>query len=178
MIQFKTLSIKNFLSIGKDPIVIEFKEGLNVISGENKDKQDRKNGIGKTSTVSAFYFGIFGKTFVKLNKGDLVNKQTKKDTEVKIIFEKDNVEYTIIRKLKPSSLTLLKDGKDITRDSIDNTDSDIQKIIGVNESVFQNCVLMSVTSHVPFMAQSKVDKRKFIEGIFDLSMFNELLKDP
>lgn len=176
MITFKKISIRNFLSIGNEPVVINFQNGLNIISGENKDKQDRKNGIGKTSIISAFYFGIFGKSFVNINKGDLVNKQNKKDTEVIIEFSKNNDDYIIIRKLKPSSLDLIKNGKSISQ-NIKETDSDILKILNVNESVFQNCVLMSVTSNVPFMEQSKTEKRKFIEGIFDLSIFNELLKE-
>jgi len=46
-VNFEKLIVSNFLSIGKEPIEIDFKTGLNVISGINKDKSDRRNGVGK-----------------------------------------------------------------------------------------------------------------------------------
>lgn len=46
MIKFKTLSAKNILSIGNDPVEVQFKQGLNIIFGVNKDK-NRSNGSGK-----------------------------------------------------------------------------------------------------------------------------------
>lgn len=47
MINFESVEAKRFLSIGEDGIKIEFKKGLNVISGVNKDKDNRSNGTGK-----------------------------------------------------------------------------------------------------------------------------------
>ena len=44
---FKRVIIQNFLSIGNEPVVIDFKSGLNIVTGNNKDKPDRKNGTGK-----------------------------------------------------------------------------------------------------------------------------------
>ena len=41
-INFNTLKISNFLSIGKKPIEIEFQTGLNIITGVNK-RFDKKN---------------------------------------------------------------------------------------------------------------------------------------
>ena len=47
VIKLKKLKIRNFLSIGNDPIEIDFISGLNIITGINKDKEDSKNGVGK-----------------------------------------------------------------------------------------------------------------------------------
>jgi DNA repair exonuclease SbcCD ATPase subunit len=55
------------------------------------------------------------------------------------------------------------------------TDSYIKELIGANEEVFQNAVIMSANNTIPFMAQKKVDKRKFIEGILQLNVFSEML---
>jgi len=57
---FKKLSIKNFLSIGDEPIEVDFKTGLNIITGKNYDKLDRRNGVGKSTIVDALHFAIFG----------------------------------------------------------------------------------------------------------------------
>ena len=46
------MAIKNFLSVGEEPVVVEFNSGLNIITGHNKDKLDRRNGVGKTTTIA------------------------------------------------------------------------------------------------------------------------------
>lgn len=176
MINFKKVEIKNFLSIGKEMVEMNMVDGLSIITGENKDKS-RSNGSGKSTIVESIYFALFGKTIRGLNKTDVINKKTKKDTEVVLEFSKGKVNYKIIRKLKPSSLEFWVDSVDKTRDSIDNTQKDIEKVIGVSEDVIKNCVIMGINQTTPFMAQSKVEKRKFIEGIFDMNIFSEILKD-
>jgi len=176
MLKFKSLSVENFLSIGKDPIEVSFIEGLSIITGTNKDKDDRSNGTGKSSSMEALYFGITGKTLRGLNKADIVNKKTKKGTKVTVEFSKGPTEYKIVRGIKPSILTVYVNGKDVSRDSISNTQSEIDNVIGINEDVIKNSVIMGINQTIPFMAQTKVEKRKFIEGIFDMTMFSDMLK--
>ena len=36
-IKFETLTIKNFLSVGDEPVIVNFDTGINVITGTNKD---------------------------------------------------------------------------------------------------------------------------------------------
>ena len=55
------------------------------------------------------------------------------------------------------------------------TDEYIRELIGANEEVFQNSVIMTANGTIPFMAQKKIDKRKFIEGILNLGIFSEML---
>ena len=47
-INFTKLTIKNFLSVGNEPVTVNFKNGLNVITGFNRDEEDIKNGVGKS----------------------------------------------------------------------------------------------------------------------------------
>jgi DNA repair exonuclease SbcCD ATPase subunit len=70
---------------------------------------------------------------------------------------------------------LYKDGVDITRDSIKNTEEYLHNLINATPSIFENCVIMTLNNTTPFMAKSKVDKRKFIEGIFNLDVFSRML---
>jgi DNA repair exonuclease SbcCD ATPase subunit len=190
MIIFKRISAKNFLSIGEEPIEYDITKGLNIIFGTNNDKSQRSNGSGKSTSVESIYFAIFGKTMRKLNQGDIVNKDTKKNTEVVLDFSKADKDYRIIRTLKPSSATLLcKNTSDerefdlekdnITRDSIENTQKDIVNIIGASEDIVKNSVIMGIgTNHTtPFLEKTKMDKRKHIEGIFDMGIFADMLKD-
>jgi len=81
---FKSLSIRNFLSVGDSPVVIDFKDGINLITGRNLDKPDAKNGAGKSTIINALYFALFGTTIRELKKDLIVNSINKKNCEVEL----------------------------------------------------------------------------------------------
>jgi DNA repair exonuclease SbcCD ATPase subunit len=177
---FKTLKAKNFLSIGKEPVIINFQKGLNIITGINKDLMNRQNGTGKSSIVDSFYFALFGETTRELKKEFVTNNITNETTEVSLSFSIDNNEYETIRTIKPSKCYLYENGNDISRDSMANTTEYVLSLLNLTPEVFSNCISLSINSTIPFMAQKKIDKRKFIEGIFNLDVFtkmNNLLKE-
>jgi DNA repair exonuclease SbcCD ATPase subunit len=179
-INFKTITIINFLSIGTEPVKIKFENGIHIITGTNKDKEDRRNGVGKSTIVDALYFTIFGTTLRDIKKEFIPNSVIHNATAVvELVFdiEVNNTvtEYKIIRALNPSKCYLYKDGADITRDTIVNTSKEIQKLLNATPEIFKNCVFMTLNDSVPFMGQNKVAKRKFIEAIFNLEVFSIML---
>jgi DNA repair protein SbcC/Rad50 len=177
---FKKISIKNFLSVGSEPVVIDFKTGLHIITGLNKDKEDRRNGVGKSTVADAIYFAIFGSTLRELKKEHIVNNTNRENCEVILDFDIEGFdrkdEYQIIRMLEPSRCYVYKNGEDKTRDSIINTTEYIFEKINCSPDIFQNCVIMTVNNTIPFMAKKKIEKRKFIEGIFNLEVFSTMLQ--
>ena len=180
-VNFKSIEIKNFLSVGETPVTVDFNTGLNIITGHNKDKLDRRNGVGKSTVADAVYFAIFGNTLRELKKDFVINNITQRNCEVKLVFEV-NIdgkvsEYKLIRKLAPSKCVLFRDGEDITRDSIANTTQYVSDMLNTTPEVFQNCVIMTVNNATPFMAKKKLEKRKFIEGIFNLQVFSNMLNN-
>jgi DNA repair exonuclease SbcCD ATPase subunit len=179
LVNFKTLSIKNFLSVGEVPVTINFKEGVNVITGTNYDKEDSKNGVGKSTIADALYFALFGTTIRELSKDLIVNSFSKKKCEVILDIDIENgnglSRYRIIRTINPTKCHMTKNGEDITRSTMAKTNEYIQKLIMSNGKIFQNSVIMTINNTVPFMAQSKIDKRKFIESILSLEIFSEML---
>jgi DNA repair exonuclease SbcCD ATPase subunit len=178
-IAFKKVSLKNFLSVGKEPVEVEFKSGLHIITGVNRDKEDRRNGVGKSTVADAIHFGVFGNTLRDLKKELIVNNINKTNCEVVLDIEIENLgkkdDIQITRSLEPSRCYLKINGKDVTRDSITNTNEYILQLLNCTEDVFQNCVIMTVNNTIPFMAKKKQDKRKFIEDIFNLSVFSDML---
>ena len=178
-VNFKKLSIVNFLSVGENPVTIEFDKGLHVITGKNKDKPDRRNAIGKSTIADALYFAIFGETLRELKKDLIPNNLTNGKTHIELDFELDSPRgknnYKIIRTLSPSKVLIFKDGVDRTRDSIKNTTAYISRVLSASPSIFQNCVIMTVNNAVPFMAKNKIEKRKFIEDIFGMEIFSTML---
>jgi len=178
-VNFKKLSIVNFLSVGEEPVTVEFSKGLHVITGKNKDKPDRRNAIGKSTIADALYFAIFGETLRELKKDLIPNNLTNGKTHIELDFELDSPKgtnsYKIIRTLSPSKVLIFKDGVDRTRDSIKNTTAYINSVLSASPSIFQNCVIMTVNNAVPFMAKNKIEKRKFIEDIFGMEIFSTML---
>lgn len=178
-INFNSVTIRNFLSVGNEEVSIDFKQGLNIITGINKDKEDRRNGVGKSTIADAIHFAIFGETIRELSKDFIVNSINKKDTVIQLDFsinENNEIKnYKIVRKLKPTKCYLFIDGVDMTESTIPNTNKQIKSLLNCSPEVFQNCVIMSLNTTLPFMAQRKVEKRKFIEGILNLEIFSEML---
>ena len=178
-VNFKKLSIVNFLSVGEEPVTVEFTKGLHVITGKNKDKPDRRNAIGKSTIADALYFAIFGETLRELKKDLIPNNLTNGKTHVELDFQLDSPKgksnYKIIRTLSPSKVFIFKDRVDRTRDSIKNTTAYINRVLSASPSIFQNCVIMTVNNAVPFMAKNKIEKRKFIEDIFGMEVFSTML---
>ena len=177
---FKELKIKNFLSIGEEFVTVNFEKGLHIVTGVNRDKEDRRNGVGKSTIADGLYFAIFGQTLRDLKKNFIANNLTSGTCEVQLSFTIDDPkhgvnEFDIIRTLNPSKVYIYKNGNDKTRDSITNTNEYINTILSSTPEIFQNCVIMTLNNHVPFMGKSKTEKRKFIEQIFNLEIFSKML---
>ena len=178
-VNFNKVIIRNFLSVGQEPVQVEFNTGLNIITGSNKDKVDRRNGVGKSTIADSVYFAIFGTTLRELKKDHIINNVTQRDCVVELFFtvnvDGKSSEYHILRQLAPSKCKLYKDDEDITRDSIANTTEYVCNLLNTTPDVFQNCVIMTINNATPFMAKKKLEKRKFIEGIFNLQVFSDML---
>lgn len=178
-VAFQELKIKNFLSVGEEYVVVKFTKGLHIITGINRDKEDRRNGVGKSTIADALYFAIFGTTLRDIKKDFISNNLTEGMCEVQLSFNvnstRGNDDFTIVRTLNPSKLHIFKNGIDKTRDSIANTTEYIEAVLSSSPEVFQNCVIMTLNNTLPFMAKSKIDKRKFIEQVFNLQIFSEML---
>ena len=180
-INYKKLAIQNFLSIGNDAVVIEFQKGLNLITGRNNDNPERVNGVGKSVINDAFYYSLFGKTIREINKEFVVNNITKGKGNIELEFDvedgKSIQSYKIVRQVKPSKVELWKGDEDITRDSIANTNSFIENLLGTNSALCRSCDILSLSDNIPFMAKNAGEKRKFIEDIFSLEVFSRMIKD-
>jgi DNA repair exonuclease SbcCD ATPase subunit len=176
---FKKITIQNFLSVGEDPVVVEFTKGLHILTGRNLDKPDRQNAVGKSSVADGIYFAIFGDTLREIKKELIINNVTGGKTCVELEFEvnspKGNNHFKVTRTLSPNKVYVYKDGVDKTRDSIANTTKYICEVLSASPAIFQNCVIMTVNNAVPFMAKNKIEKRKFIEDIFGMEVFSRMI---
>jgi DNA repair exonuclease SbcCD ATPase subunit len=178
-VNFKKISIKNFLSVGEDPLILNFQNGISLITGLNKDKNS-KNGCGKTTIIDAFYWVIFGNTIRDIKKEKIVHNHSKEECLVELEFDiqginNEIINYKIERTLNPSKVHLYRMNQDTTYSTIQKTDEAIKELLGANEELFRNSIVMSLDNTLPFMAQKKIEKRKFIESILQINIFSDML---
>lgn len=180
-ITFRKITIQNFLSVGREPVEVEFKAGTNIITGVNKDEEGIANAVGKSTITYAFYFAIFGTTPNDIPKQHIPNRKIGKNCKVVLEFEdestKHGAEYFVIeRTLAPSKVRVFKNDIDKTKSTVPETNKYILDVLSAEEEIFANCVLMQANSTIPFMGKKKTDRKKFIESIFNLSVFGDMLR--
>ena len=173
-INFKTVYIKNFLSVGEAPIRINFEKGMCLITGENLDKPERTNGVGKSTIADGIHYCLFGETIREIKKDLVPNYYTNGKTVVQISFDLGSDSYEIIRTINPTTTKLIKNGVDETKDTIINTNKTIESIIRCNSKIFNNCISLGINSSNCFMNMKKSEKREYIESILDLDIFSEM----
>jgi DNA repair exonuclease SbcCD ATPase subunit len=188
MLTIKTLSCKNFLSVGNQTQSINF-EGKNLVLviGENMDlggdDAGARNGTGKTTIINAISYAFYGDALTSIRKDNLVNKTNNKDMLVAIEFEKNGIRYKIERGRKPQVLRFYRD--DIEQESNEaqgenrETQHEIDRLLGMTHSMFKNIIALNTYSQ-PFLATKQSEQREIIEqllGITLLSQKADLLKE-
>ena len=173
-INFKKIYIKNFLSVGENPIIVNFEKGLCLITGENLDKPERSNGVGKSTIADAIHFSLFGETIREVKKDLIPNYYTNGKTVVQITFDIGNDSYELNRTVNPTTVKLVKNSVDETKDTIANTNETIENLIRCNSKIFNNCISLGINSSNCFMNMKKSEKRQYIESILDLDIFSKM----
>lgn len=175
MILFRKVRWKNFLSTGNIFTEIDLcSKDMTLIIGQN--------GAGKSTILDAITFGLFGKPFRKVNKGQLVNSITKKNSVVEVEFSIGTVSYKIIRGIKPNVFEVYQNDKLLNQSAEMKDYQEIleKQILKVNLKSFCQVVILGSATFQPFMQLSGSQRREVIEDILDLKIFttmNLLLKD-
>jgi DNA repair exonuclease SbcCD ATPase subunit len=100
MVRFTKIRWKNFLSTGNAWNEISLDgSGTTLIVGDN--------GSGKSTLLDALCFGLFGKPFRNVNKGQLLNSINQKQAIVEVEFRVGTHEYLVIRGMRPNLFEIL-----------------------------------------------------------------------
>ena len=167
-ITFKTLTLKNFLSVGDNPMVIDLSNSnnaVNIVTGSN--------GSGKSTILcDGISFALFGKSVRGLPKKRLVNNINQGGTECSIEFETGGHTYLIKRGIKPTVLELYKDGVmyNLTAHKVDTQTFINNKILRFNFITFTQTTVLTSMLYQSFMTQNSVNRRKFVESITGLNV--------
>ena len=174
MITFKTISWQNFLSTGNTPTTVNLNEtATTLIIGSN--------GAGKSTILDALTFVLYGKSFRKINKGQLINTVNEKNCFVSIEFEVNSIEWKVERGIKPNIFKIYRNGEllDQSASAIDQQKWLEQNVLKMNYKSFTQIVILGSSTFVPFMQLPVASRREVVEDLLDIKIFssmNDLIK--
>lgn len=169
MIVFKKVKYKNFLSTGNKFTEIDLaKNKSTLIVGQN--------GSGKSTILDAISFSLFGKPHRNINKPQLVNSINKKDCVVEVHFSVNNIDYKVIRGIKPGFFEIWKGDVMLNQTSHAREYQKIleQNILKLNHKSFHQVVVLGSSSFIPFMQLASHHRRDVIEDILDIGVFSKM----
>lgn len=171
MIIFRKVKWKNLLSTGNHFSEIELDKNINtLIVGVN--------GSGKSTLLDALCFGLFGKPFRSIPKGNLTNSINGKNCEVEVEFDTNNKSYRVVRTIRPNKFEIYIDGELLNQDAaIRDYQEQLEKfILKMNYKSFTQIVVLGSAAFTPFMQLSNNDRRDIIEDLLDIQIFSVMNK--
>ena len=169
MITFETIKWRNFLSTGQHFTEIDFtKNKTNLIIGTN--------GAGKSTILDALCFSLFGRSFRKINKPQLINTVNEKDCVVEVEFLIGTSEWKVIRGIKPNIFEIYCNDKVIDQVSAANDQQKWleQTVLKMNYKSFTQIVILGSSAFIPFMQLPTSHRREVIEDLLDIKIFSSM----
>lgn len=184
MFNIKTVTAKNFLSIGNVTQSVDFnKNTLTLVLGENLDlggdSSGSRNGVGKTSILNALSYALYGQALTNIKKDNLINHINGKNMLVTVEFEKDTTNYRIERGRKPNLLKLYVNNQESKTEEENDSQGDsretqkfIDELIGMSHDMFKHLVALNTYTE-PFLAMKAADQREIIEQLLGVTILSE-----
>ncbi|TXH10444.1 MAG: hypothetical protein E6R03_15465 [Hyphomicrobiaceae bacterium] len=176
--RFIKIEMESFASIGQAKFDLAG-QGMVVVSGQNKDAESASsNGAGKsTIIVDSICWALFGKT----TKGGGADSVTPggggKGTRVALTFEKDGHTYEVARHRKhkqhASKLLVTKDGQDLTKATVADTDELLSSILSINLDTFLYTTILGQGMMFRFSQLTDQARKEILEGIAGSQVYEE-----
>jgi DNA repair exonuclease SbcCD ATPase subunit len=169
MILFQKIRWKNLLSTGNQFTEVDFTlNSTNLIIGVN--------GAGKSTILDALCFSLFGRSFRKINKPQLINTVNEKDCIVEVEFTIGTTEWKVIRGIKPNIFEIHRNNEvlDQAAASVDQQKWLEQTVLKMNYKSFTQIVILGSSTFVPFMQLPAAHRREVIEDLLDIKIFSSM----
>ena len=182
MIKIKSITIKNFMSVGNTTQAVNFAhDGLTLVLGNNLDLggEGSRNGTGKTTLINALSYAVYGQALTNIRKDNLVNKTNNKNMLVTVDFEKDGHSYRIERGRKPNKFQFIVDDSIVNEQGTDEaqgenrlTQEEVLRVFDMSHTMFKHIVALNTYTE-PFLAMKANDQRSIIEELLGISRLSE-----
>ena len=184
MINFKTLTVKNFMSVGNATQGISFdRQDLTLVLGENLDLggDGSRNGTGKTTIINALSYALYGQALTNIRKDNLVNKTNAKNMLVSLEFEIDGRQYRIERGRKPNILRFFVNSEEQTTEQVEDDDAQgdsretqkaIEQLLGMSHEMFKHVLALNTYTQ-PFLSLKANEQRVLIEQLLGITLLSE-----
>lgn len=184
MFKIKTVTAKNFLSIGNQTQAVDFsREHLTLVLGENVDlggdDTGSRNGVGKTAILNALSYALYGQALTNIKKENLINKTNGKNMLVTAEFETNGNHYRIERGRKPNVLKFYVNDNEQKSDDEDESQGDsretqkvIDNLLGMSHTMFKHIVALNTYTE-PFLSMRAADQREVIEQLLGITLLSE-----
>ena len=169
MIVFRKLTFANLLSVGNQPVTVDFNEHkTTLVHGTN--------GSGKSSILDALCYVLFNKPFRRINLPQLVNSQNKKGLLVECELNIGKDTFFIRRGMKPRVFEIFKNDKIIENKANDRDHQNFleQSILKLSFKSFTQIVILGSSNFVPFMQLSSIARRECVEDFLDIKVFSTM----
>lgn len=165
------------MSLGQIELELD-NQGLVLIEGKNDSNNSfESNGSGKSSTMNAITFALFGQTTYGLKADDVVNRHIGKNMSVILHFEVDGTPFRIERyrkhKTHKNKILLFQEDKDITGKSAKDTESKVQELFGVDYSTYMNSIVQGQGNMEVFTQSTDKGKKEILENITNIAVYKK-----
>ena len=169
MIIFEKIRWKNFLSTGNQftEVALDQKSTTLIIG---------TNGAGKSTILDALTFSLYGKSFRKINKAQLINTTNEKNCLVEIEFSIGEIQWKVNRGIKPNIFEIYRNGSllDQSSSAVDQQKWLEQNVLKMNYKSFTQIVILGSSTFVPFMQLTSNHRREVVEDLLDIKIFSSM----
>ena len=169
MIIFEKIKWKNLLSTGNQFTEVKLNtSATSLIIGTN--------GAGKSTILDALTFSLYGKSFRKINKAQLINSTNEKSCLVEIEFTVNSTKWKVERGIKPAVFKIYKDDEplDQSHSALDQQKWLEQNVLKMNYKSFTQIVILGSSSFIPFMQLPSNSRREVVEDLLDIKIFSSM----
>jgi len=168
VIEFQSLQINNFLTIGA--VELTFEQGMILVKGENLDNSlTRSNGAGKSNLFAAISWCIFGSTPKGKTADEVINYKAEKDCSVILSFVLDNVTYRIERYRKhkkfKNNIRIFINDEDKSQHTTKASQTLIDSIIRIEQDMFNSIIILEQGLKNRFSQLKDTARRETIQNI-------------
>ena len=133
------------------------------------------NGHGKSSIALILEEVLYNKNSKGIKRSDIINRNTgKKSYTIELNFTNGINNYTIkTNRGSTTSVTLIRDGEDISSHTTTSTYKTIEEIVGYDHKAFAQIVYQSNSNSLEFLTATDSNRKKFLIDLLDLSGYTE-----